>query len=246
MLKITGVLCVMIISSILISCGKDADPLLAPLLEVSIGEMAKDYHANAFRADEKYDRSLLVSGRVNEIQRSGALQLAVGGYNQIEAAMDDREDLLALNRGDKVDLRCDRATGTTDTLGVFLSFSGCAIYDPFEHMHEEQKAAGKSNTAATAYATVYSRLIEDEGKSRVFARTYVEIGGGLPEGRSDKYAYVYATLIEQGKSTSYAHSYATEIIVGKSHEEAAKIADRWNGKAGEPGRRIMESQITSQ
>ena len=95
------------------------------ILDVSLGEMAREYRNNAARADEKYNRPLLVSAKIIEVGSNGVLRLSGGGYNHVEASMKNREDLLTLSRGDTPTLRCERAEGSTDSLGAYIYFKGC-------------------------------------------------------------------------------------------------------------------------
>ena len=236
--KTTTFLLVLIsIASMLVSCGEDQPPM-----EVSIAEMAQDYLANAYRADEKYDRPLLVSGRVSGVQSSGMLQLMAGGYTHVEADIKSEDDLLSLNRGDRADLRCDGAQGSSDTLGAFIYLEGCELYEevivetsPLDREYEQQLAEGKSAADARTYAFVYTELTGTLGKSEEYARHFADFGGKFVRGQPDIVASMYAQMRVEGKTHEDASTYAEdfrEIPPGASKEYVdAYIQARADGKA---------------
>ena len=222
------------VATVLLSCSEEEQ-----LTEVSIAEMAQDYLTNAFRADKKYDKPLLVSGRVLEIQNSGTLKLMAGGYTHVEAELKGEDELLTLDRGDEADLRCDGAHGSADSLGAFIYLEGCELYDKnaklFDDIYREQIGVGKSEAVAKSYATGYTEQVIRYGKSDEYARYFAEVGGGMAGGGRDAFAANYAQKRMQGASAETARAYADDpqyfdaytkaIAEGKSEEDAAFYAE---------------------
>jgi len=104
------------------ACGGSSEPPM----EVSLGKIASDYMKNEAQADEKYNNPLLTTGRIRRIESNGLL-LSGGGRNHVEASFKNKEDLFELNRGNTVSLRCERADGSSDSLGAFVYLKGCEI-----------------------------------------------------------------------------------------------------------------------
>lgn len=100
-----------------------------PPMEVSISRIASDYMKNEAQADNKYDKPLLTTGRIRRIESNGIL-LSGGGRNHVEATFKSKDELFELNRGDTVHLRCERADGSSDSLGAFVYLKGCVIAQP--------------------------------------------------------------------------------------------------------------------
>ena len=95
--------------------------------EVSLRELVNDYLTNAVRADVKYESPFLVSGRITEIGSTGVVMLGAGGFNHVEARVTDKTDLLEFDTGNEVHLHCQRAEGSTDSLGAFIYLKGCSV-----------------------------------------------------------------------------------------------------------------------
>ena len=96
-----------------------------PPMEVSISRIASDYMKNEAQADNKYDKPLLTTGRIRQIESNGILLSS--GRSHVEATFKSKDELFELNRGDTVRLRCERADGSTDSLGAFVYLKGCEI-----------------------------------------------------------------------------------------------------------------------
>ena len=93
---------------------------------VSLGQMIKDFHSNEARAASIYSESFFISVRVKAITKY-ELELAGGGYNHVTAKMKDEKDLLSVDRGDSLNLECEKADGSSDSLGTFIYLKGCEI-----------------------------------------------------------------------------------------------------------------------
>ena len=55
------------------------------------------------------------------------MKLSAGGFNHVEARVKDKTELLDLDTGDRADLHCERAEGSSDSLGAFVYLKGCSI-----------------------------------------------------------------------------------------------------------------------
>ena len=112
-------------TSLFLACGDIGEPSEPPM-EVSLSRIASDYMKNEAQADNKYDTPLLITGRIRKIESNGIL-LSGSGRNHVEATFKSKEELFALSRGDTVNLRCDRADGSSDSLGAFVYLKGCEL-----------------------------------------------------------------------------------------------------------------------
>ena len=118
------ILVVLTFAILLWACGS-SEPAEPPM-EVSISRIASDYMKNEAQADNKYDQPLLTTGRIRRIESNGIL-LSGSGRTHVEATFKSKEELFSLSRGDTVHLRCERADGSSDSLGAFVYLKGCEI-----------------------------------------------------------------------------------------------------------------------
>ena len=104
-------------------------PVQEILLEVSVSDIVKDYKEHEVRADAKYSKPYTVSGKVGNIEggSSGILEFGGLGLSQVKAYFQNKEDLLDVDKGDTVLLRCEGADAGGDSWGVFVNLRNCTV-----------------------------------------------------------------------------------------------------------------------